>query len=193
MFPRPDFFAGAKLNFAKNLLYPKVGEGLSPITDDDIAIIDANEALSSEMTWGELRAEVRKSANALRPYLQVGDRVAGFLGNNAMTVVAMLAATSLGAIWTAVSPDTGVAAVLDRLVQIEPKILFVDNGVRYNGKVHESMTKVKEITTALVTLQAVVIFESVSGVDCTINQENLPPNCKAYKYQDFAVDTGFTP
>ena len=191
MFPRPDFFAGMKLNFAENLLYPKLASGFTPIKDDDIAIIDANEAFSREMTWGELRTNVRKCANALRPYLQVGDRVGGFLGNHAMTVVAMLATTSLGAIWTAVSPDTGVAAVLDRLVQIEPKVLFADNGVRYNGKVHESMTKVKEITKALVTLQAVVMFESVDGVDCAISQENLPPTCKSYTYQDFATNSEF--
>jgi hypothetical protein len=89
--------------------------------------------------------------------------------------------------WTAVSPDTGVAAVLDRLVQIEPKILFADNGVRYNGKVHESMTKVKEITKALNTLQAVVMFESMPGVDSSISQEHLPSTCKAYAYQNFAV------
>lgn len=193
MFPRPDFFSGSKLNFAKNLLYPKLATRFSPITDDDIAIIDANEAFSYEMTWGELRTEVRKCANALRPYLEVGDRVGGFLGNNRMTVVAMLAATSLGAIWTAVSPDTGVAAVLDRLVQIEPKVLFADNGVRYNGKVHESMTKVKEITKALVTLQAVVVFDSADVVDCTISQEHLPPNCKAFTYKEFAVNSSFEP
>lgn len=98
MFPRPDFFTGAKLNFAKNLLYPRVPAGFSPINEDDVAIIEANEAFFSQMTWKELRLEVRKCANVLRPHLQVGDRVAGFLGNHAMTVVAMLAATSLGAI-----------------------------------------------------------------------------------------------
>jgi acetoacetyl-CoA synthetase len=98
MFPRPDFFGGARLNFAKNLLYPQVSTGFSPINEDDVAIVEANEAFSCQMTWKELRLEVRKCANALRPQLQVGDRVAGFLGNHAMTVVAMLAATSLGAI-----------------------------------------------------------------------------------------------
>ena len=193
MFPRPDFFAGSKLNFAKNLLFPKLAANFPPIRDEDIAIIDANEASSHEMTWGELRIEVRKCANALRPYIQIGDRVGGFLGNNAMTAVAMLAATSLGAIWTAVSPDTGVAAVLDRLVQIEPKVLFADNGVRYNGRVHESMTKVQEITKALVTLQAVVVFDSVSGVECAISEEHLPGSCKAFKYRDFATNPEFKP
>jgi acetoacetyl-CoA synthetase len=98
MFPRPDFFQGAELNFARNLLYPIVPQGFEAIGDNDIAIVSATEAAHQEMTWGELRTEVRKCANALRPYLEVGDRVAGFLGNHALTVVAMLAATSLGAI-----------------------------------------------------------------------------------------------
>ncbi|KAK3044540.1 hypothetical protein LTR53_020684, partial [Teratosphaeriaceae sp. CCFEE 6253] len=61
--------------------------------------------------------------------LQRGDRVAGYVANHADALVAMLAATSLGAIWTAVSPDTGVTAVLDRMVQIEPALLFTDNAV----------------------------------------------------------------
>lgn len=113
MFPRPEFFRGAKLNFARNLLYPVLDSRLQPISDDDIAIISATESTNSQMNWGELRKEVRKCANALRPFIGIGDRVAGFLGNHALTVVAMLATTSLGGIWTAVSPDAGVAAVLD--------------------------------------------------------------------------------
>jgi acetoacetyl-CoA synthetase len=187
MFPRPDFFKGTEFNFARNLLYPVLPAGTQPIQENDIAIISATESKHQQMTWGELRREVRKCANALRPYLRVGDRVAGFLGNHSLTVVAMLATTSLGALWTAVSPDTGVAAVLDRLVQIEPKILFADNGVEYNGKVHESMTKVKEITKALQTLQAVVVFKSMTGVDTSIGQEDLPLSCKEFTYGEFAT------
>jgi acetoacetyl-CoA synthetase len=91
------------------------------------------------------------------------DRVAGFLGNHSNTVVAMLATTYLGAIWTAVSPDTGVAAVLDRLVQIEPVLLFADNGVGYNGRTHSSTEKTREIARALKQLKAVVVFQTVPG------------------------------
>jgi len=65
----------------------------------------------------------------------------------------MLAATSHGAIWTAVSPDTGVSAVLDRLAQIEPTVLFVDKAVEYNGKVHDNMNKLKEIVKPLEKLK----------------------------------------
>lgn len=102
MFPRPDFFAGAELNFAKNLLYPQIAEEFAPIKDDDIAIIEANEVGSRNVTWAGLRVEVRKCANGLRGLgLKPGDRVAGFLGNHSMTVVAMLAASSLGGIVSA--------------------------------------------------------------------------------------------
>lgn len=91
--------------------------------------------------------------------------MAGFLGNHANAVVAMLAAASIGAVWTGVSPDTGVTAVLERLVQIQPKILFVDNAVVYNGKTHSSYQKVKEILAGLKGLKAAVMFETVKGHD----------------------------
>ena len=65
-------------------------------------------------------------------------------------------------------------------------MLFADNGVRYNGKAHESMTKVKEITKALPTLEAVVLFQTVEGVDDSISLEHLPAGCKAITYKQFA-------
>jgi hypothetical protein len=117
IFPRPDFFAGSLLNFAENFLYPP-NISISP---SDIAIIASTESSNREITWGELRSSVKSTSNALRKLgVKTNDRVAGFLGNHEKTVIAMLAATSIGAIWTGISPDTGVSAVLDRLVQIEP-------------------------------------------------------------------------
>jgi acetoacetyl-CoA synthetase len=131
IFPRPDFFAGSRLNFAENLLYP----ANLKIDENSPAIIEATESGSSTITWAELRSRVQECALALRSHGVVeSDRVAGFLGNHANAVVAMLAAASIGAVWTGVSPDTGVTAVLERLVQIQPKVLFVDNAVVYNGK-----------------------------------------------------------
>lgn len=115
MFPRPDFFHGTELNFAENLLYPLYPGSKEPVKDHDIAIIAATETGRSEVTWAELRKRVEDCCNALQ-YQGVKplDRVAGFVGNHTNAIVAMLAATALGAIWTAVSPDTGVGAVLDR-------------------------------------------------------------------------------
>jgi len=128
---------------------------------------------------------VRKCALALRSHGVVeSDRVAGFLGNHANAVVAMLAAASIGAIWTGVSPDTGVTAVLERLVQIEPKVLFMDNAVRYNGKVHGSYGKVKEILVGLKGLEACVMFETVKGYE--MNTEGLDlVNGKMWRYEEF--------
>ena len=86
----------------------------------------------------------------------------------------MLGAASIGAIWTGVSPDTGVTAVLERLVQIEPKILFVDNAVLYNGKVYGGFEKMRGIVEGLKSLIAVVIFETIKGYetnDCELRFE----------------------
>lgn len=137
MFPRPNFFDGSALNFAENLLYPK--------TDPDpkaTAIISVTESTTTELSWDDLRTQTRKCAIAMAARgVQPHDRVAGFLGNHSDTVVAMLAATSLGAIWTGISADTGVALVVEKLSQIQPVLLFADNAVTSHGKVHESVTK----------------------------------------------------
>jgi acetoacetyl-CoA synthetase len=85
----------------------------------------------------------------------------------------MLAATSLGAIWTAISPDTGVTAVLDRLTQIKPVILFADNASLYNGKTHPTIPKVQEIGVALPSLRALVIFPTVPSVSAQIDATSL--------------------
>jgi len=159
MFPRPDFFAGSLLNFAENLLYPPN----TNIKPEDIAIIACTETTSRSITWSSLRESVKATSLSLRALgVKQHDRVAGFLGNHEKTVIAMLAATAIGAIWTGISPDTGVSAVLDRLVQIEPAVLFADNAVVYNGKTHETGSKTKEIIKELKGLKALVVFKTVA-------------------------------
>ncbi|KAM3083778.1 hypothetical protein ACMFMF_001143 [Clarireedia jacksonii] len=184
MFPRPDFFKGSHLNFAENLLYPA---GLE-IDPNSTAIIAATESTREIVSWKELRERVRQCANALRTLrVEPHDRVAGFLGNHTNTVVAMLAATSIGAVWTGVSPDTGVAAVLDRLVQIEPVVLFADNGVEYNGRLHESLSKTREIVKELKGLRKLVVFNTV---DLPIDLDNMEiENGTASTYDDFLKAT----
>jgi acetoacetyl-CoA synthetase len=176
MFPRPDFFEGSRLNFAENLLFP----AKLNIDPDSPAIIAATESTRETVSWKELRERVRQCANALRTVnVQPEDRVAGFLGNHTNTVVAMLAAASIGAVWTGVSPDTGVAAVLDRLVQIEPVVLFADNGVEYNGKLHESLSKTREIVKELKGLRKLVVFNTV----------NLPTDLENMKIENGTAST----
>ncbi|KAG0648833.1 Malonamoyl-synthetase vrtB [Hyphodiscus hymeniophilus] len=182
LFPRPDFFTGSLLNFAENLLYPP-NTTLEP---EDIAIIVSTESSNREVTWGELRAGVKSTAVAMRQLgVRVGDRVAGFLGNHEKTVIAMLAATSIGAIWTGISPDTGVSAVLDRLVQIEPVILFADNAVEYNGKIHETGPKTKEIIKELKALKALVVFETIPLKTDYIQDLHLDNGGEVSRYDQF--------
>ncbi|THV66430.1 acetoacetate-CoA ligase [Aureobasidium pullulans] len=169
MFPRPSFFRGAKLNFAENLLFPPQAP-----SQDSPAIIAATETGRETVTWAELREKVRVcQSGMLALNVKAGDRVAGYVANHTNALVAMLAATSLGAIWTAISPDTGVTAVLDRLTQIEPVILFADNASLYNGKTHPTMPKVQEIGSSLPSLKALVIFPTVPSVSAEIDVPSL--------------------
>ncbi|MCJ1275109.1 hypothetical protein MMC21_002909 [Puttea exsequens] len=166
MFPRPAFFEGARLNFAENLLFPACNPD-----EDSVAVLEANEVSRKVVTWRELRGRVRKCTAALRQLgVQKGDRIAGYVANHCNALVAMLSATALGAIWTAMSPDSGSHAVLDRIQQIGPVVLFADNAVMYNGKIHEVQNKLKEIAEALPLLKACVVFETVPNHELDLMQ-----------------------
>lgn len=157
MFPPPSFFPGSRLNFAENLLFP-----ICEPDENSFAVIEANEENRNHVTWKEIREKVRQCANAMRQAgIKEGDRVAGYVANHCNALVAMLSATSLGALWTAMSPDSGVHAVLDRLQQIEPVMLFADNAVMYNGKTHDGVEKLRAIVQSLPELKVCVVFETV--------------------------------
>lgn len=145
------FFEGATLNFAENMLAGDLGE---------IAIIEANEdGIKSQTTLKELRKRVASAQAALRTLgIEKGDRVAGLMPNNADTLVMLLATASIGAIWSACAPEFGVAGVLDRFGQIEPKMLVTVSGYRYNGKWHAMGTRVNEIAKAL-NLSSVLVTD----------------------------------
>ncbi|KAI0002733.1 acetoacetate-CoA ligase [Xylariaceae sp. FL0662B] len=162
MFPRPDFFSGARLNFAENLLFPENAD----VAASSTAVLAATEAegLPVPTTWAELREAVRQCSSALRAAgLKPKDVVAGFVSNHTQALVAMLSAAAIGAIWTGISPDNGVSAVLDRLVQIEPKVLFADNATLYNGKRWSSTDKTSQIVEELKPrgLELVVVIGSI--------------------------------
>ncbi|KAF3769883.1 acetoacetate-CoA ligase [Cryphonectria parasitica EP155] len=171
MFPRPDFFAGARLNFAENLLFP-AGEWVDKNSTAVITVTERwedEEGGVRETSWAQLREAVRQCAGALRASgLQQGEIVAGFVSNHVEALVAMLAAASIGAVWTGISPDTGVSAVLDRLAQIGPKVLFADNAMVYNGKEWSSTEKTAEIVAELRAaggLELVVVIETLRGAE----------------------------
>ncbi len=129
--PGAKWFADTRLNFAENLLARR---------DDHVALVFCNErGVRRELTYAELNAEVARIAAGLRDLgIAPGDRVAGFLPNLPEAVIAMLATTSLGAVWTSCSPDFGINGVLDRFGQIAPRVLFTADGYFYAGKTLDS-------------------------------------------------------
>ena len=153
--PGAQWFPGARLNFAENLLKHS---GPGP------ALIFCDERGNREViSWDELRRQVGCVAAALRSWgVVAGDRVAGFLPNRPEAVVAMLATTSIGAVWSSCSPDFGVTGVIDRFGQIEPKVLFVADGYFYAGKTIDSLPRIAQITSQLPTLMATVCVSYIN-------------------------------
>src|SRR5205823_8445648 len=112
----------------------------------------------AQISWSELERQVASVAASLRNLgVRPGDRVVGYMPNMPETVVAFLAAASLGAIWSSCSPDFGVDAVLDRFAQIEPKVLFAVDGYAYGGKPFARLSVVEELQSRLPTLEQTVI------------------------------------
>ncbi|MHB8828560.1 MAG: acetoacetate--CoA ligase [Syntrophales bacterium] len=148
--PGANWFPGARLNFAENLLRYR---------DDRVALVFRGEDRQPvKMTYAELYAEVARLAKSLKDCgVGPGDRVAGFMPNMIETVAAMLAATSIGAVWSSSSPDFGIKGVLDRFGQIKPKVLFAADGYFFKGKSLETLSRVSEIIKALPTIEKVVI------------------------------------
>jgi acetoacetyl-CoA synthetase len=146
----PRWFPGARLNFAENLLRH---------ADEREALVFWNESgRQRALTYGELNGAVTRAAAALRAHGTVpGDRIAGFLPNLPETVVAMLAAASVGAIWSSCSPDFGANGVLDRFGQIRPRILFAADGYRYAGKRIDSLARVREVRERIPEIERVVV------------------------------------
>ncbi|PHH87854.1 hypothetical protein CDD83_8317 [Cordyceps sp. RAO-2017] len=193
MFPRPDFFASARLNFAENLLFPPGAASVDPSSPAVITMTELPGDLRST-SWADLREAVRQLATALRAAgLGRGQVVAGYVSNHVEALVAMLAAASLGAIWTGISPDSGVSAVLDRLSQIGPRVLFADNGTVYNGKEWSSAAKTRDIVSELVKtgLHTVVVIDNIKS-DLGISQlESL--GVKVHEYGSFLAGTSSDP
>ncbi len=148
--PGTCWFEGARLNFAENLLRHR---------DDRPALVSWSErGREKDLSYAELYDQVAQLAAALRAQgVGPGDRVAGFLPNIPEAVIAMLAAASLGAIWSSCSPDFGVKGVLDRFGQIQPKVLFAADGYRYAGKSLDSLARLRGILHDLKELEKVVV------------------------------------
>jgi acetoacetyl-CoA synthetase len=153
--PGARWFPDARLNFAENLLRHR---------DDRPAIMFKSETgESSEHSYAELYSAVARTAGALRSAgVKKGDRVAGYMPNLPETVIAMLASTSIGAIWSSSSPDFGIDGVVDRLDQIQPKVLFCAAAYSYNGKSHDCLDKVRGIVKSISSIEKIVVVPYVN-------------------------------
>jgi acetoacetyl-CoA synthetase len=156
------WFPGGRLNYAEHLL--RFGSSRIGAEDDRPAILFCAEpdipGGRTVLTRAELVDRVNRVATAMRRLgVQQGDRVAGYLPNRVETVIAFLAAASIGAIWSNCPPELSSRGVLDRLTQIEPKILVAVAGYRYGGKEHDRRAALAEIAPGLPTLRHVVLVE----------------------------------
>ncbi|XP_078599537.1 acetoacetyl-CoA synthetase-like [Branchiostoma floridae x Branchiostoma japonicum] len=152
----PQWFQGCRMNYAENMLRYR---------DDRVAIYAAAEGREEveKRTFRELADNVAVYAAAMKKMgIKEGDRVVGYIPNCCVTIEAMLGAASLGAVWSSTSPDFGVTGVLDRFTQIQPKLIFSVDAVRYNGKQHAHLDKLQKVVEGLPELEKVVIIPYVN-------------------------------
>ncbi|MGH3433462.1 MAG: AMP-binding protein, partial [Thermocrispum sp.] len=153
--PGARWFEGAELNYAEHLLR---------FADDErtaIVRIREGDEHHEEISWRKLRGAVGAFAVALRDVgVQRGDRVVAYLPNVPEAVIAMLAVTSLGAVWAACAPDFGTQSVIDRFAQLTPKVLIATDGYRFAGRLHDRGETVSELRAALPTVEHTLLVGS---------------------------------
>ncbi len=149
------WFPAARLNFAENLLRTR---------GDGPAIIARTGQLPRiEISWNELHGQVSRVAQHLRKLgVRRGDRVAAITSNCPEAVVAMLATTSLGAIWTSVSPDFGESGILERFAQTQPSILLSIDGYRYGGKHLALQAKIAAVLKEIPSVSRLILVQHYS-------------------------------
>lgn len=171
-FPGTAWFPGVRLNFAENLLRHR---------DDHLAFVFVGESQkTAKMTYSELYNQVSRLARSLHKVgVKAGDRVSAYMPNIIETVVAMLAATSIGATWASCGAELGPSAVIDRLGQIQPKILFTVDGYFYKGKAVETLPAAQKVAKGVPSIKKVVVA-SYSGT-----KRNLTGNDIFVSYDEF--------
>jgi len=180
-FQQSRFFPDSKINFAENLLRRR---------DNETGIVFKGEnKVERSLTFKEIYDQVSQVRQALQALgVGKGDRVAGFLPNMPETVIAMLAATSLGATWSSASPDFGVQGVLDRFGQIEPKVMFAVDGYYYSGKEIDCRDKIREVTAKLPSLKATVVVEYLKRDIAQLNAVSFDKLREPYKPAEIAFE-----
>ena len=170
--PGAKWFPGAKLNFAENLLRYQ---------DDQLAFIFKGETQTSKrMTYAELHDSVARLAHSLRETgIGSGDRVVGYMPNLIETAIAMLAATSLGAAWSSCATDIGASAALERLGQVEPKVMITADGYFYKGKAFDTLEHAADVASGIPSLKKVIV------VSYTRERPDISQIPNAIHYDDF--------
>lgn len=169
------FFPEARLSYAENLLRRD--------DDGDALVFWGEDKLQRRWSWRELRAQVSLLQQAMRGAgIQAGDRVAGFMPNMPETIAAMLAANSLGAVWTSCSPDFGVDGAAERFGQTEPKLLFCPDGYWYAGKAVDIRAKMAALSEALPSVRQIIVVPYLG--ETGVFAENVP---KAITLTDFTA------
>ena len=163
--PGARWFEGATVNYAEQVF--------RKATDSRPAIVECHEGEDpTEVSWAELRRQVAGLAATLRELgVGSGDRVAGYVTNRAEAAVSLLAAASVGAIWTSCSPDFGVQSALARFGQVQPKVLVAVGRYRYGGKFRDRLGEVAELAQSLESLRATIL---IAGAPEAIEQPQGP-------------------
>ncbi len=148
--PGAIWFEGARLNFAENLLRYR---------DERVALtFKGGDGPPVSLTYAQLYDRVARLARSLRDFgIKPGDCIAGFMPNMIETVIAMLATTSIGAIWSSCSPDFGLQGVLDRFGQISPRVLFTADGYKYGYKTFDCLSRIAEVAKDLPSIEKIIV------------------------------------
>jgi acetoacetyl-CoA synthetase len=172
VFPGAKWFPGAMLNFAENLLRYR---------DDRLAFIFHGETQKTKrMTYAELYDEVARLSHSLAEAgVGEGDRVVGYMPHLIETVIGMLAATSLGAVWSSCATDIGAGAAIERLGQIAPKVMITADGYFYKGKIFETLSHAEEVAGGISSLKKVIVVSYVS------ERADISQIPNAIHYEDF--------
>ena len=178
-----QWFVNSTLNYAENLLKRN---------DNKDALVFINEqGTRQSITFKKLHLEVAGLALALRKSgVKKGSRVAALMPNCIETIIAMLASTSIGAIWSSCSPDFGAQGILDRFSQIEPDVLFSVNGYFYNGKTHDVLDKLEVVEQNLQSLKKIVILAFASP---NIDLGRLKKGCEYKNFIQYTDKIEFEP
>ena len=170
----PDYhwFKGTRLNYAEHVFRNE--------NDQYPAIVHKTEGKEPEaLSWATLKNNVSTFQHYLKRLgVQSGDRVVGYLTNTPEATTAFLGTNALGAVWSSCSPDFGVSSVIDRFSQVDPKVLVAVNGYQYGGKIFNKSEVVKQVISALPSLEKIIIIDRIGAeeIEGTVTWEDIITN-----------------